>query len=73
MGEMTLQDRVRADELVAALESDHVQGRLTAGFERDFSNSVLTQWAEGGWLSERQLHTIAKIVERCTRSYECRR
>jgi hypothetical protein len=73
MPEMAQADRDRADELVSQLERDHVQARLRGGFERDFSNSVLEQWAETGWLSEKQLHVMASIVERYTRSYECRR
>lgn len=57
-------ERARVQELLDRLESDDFQQRLRSGFERDFSNSILNQWAERGWLSDRQIEILEDILTR---------
>lgn len=64
MADLTDDQRSTAEGLFDRLQSDHVQAHLRAGFERDFSNSILDQWDTSNWLSEKQLYWLGEITQR---------
>ncbi len=68
MARMSDENRRKAEDLLAELETDEVQQRLRPGFERDFSNSILDQWDRSEWLSEKQLYWLGEIVGRHARA-----